>query len=377
MNAPPDIVVAGSLTRLPLPAQWFLLFALSAGFAALLEIAGVPAALLLGPMIAGIAFGANGGAVRVPRLPYLAAQTIIGCLVARAITYDIVRAFFKDWPLFLGVVLTVIAAGGALGWLMSRSRALPGTTAVWGSSPGAATAMMLMAEAYGADAQLVAFMQYLRVVFVAIAASAIARLWVDSSGAAAPAIVWFPPIDWLPFLETLGVAGLGGLAGRALRIPAGVLLTPIVAGAALHICGLVQIELPPWLLAASYALLGWNIGLGFNRRILRHASRALPQIVASIVALIAFCCGVAFVLVKTLGVDPLTAYLATSPGGMDSIAIIAASSKVNVSFVMALQTARLLIVMLVGPRLARLIADWTQTAAVETEKAPELDPSAR
>ena len=40
---------------------------------------------------------------------------------------------------------------------------LPGTTAVWGSSPGAATAMVLMAEAFGADARLVAFMQYLRV----------------------------------------------------------------------------------------------------------------------------------------------------------------------------------------------------------------------
>ena len=54
---------------------------------------------------------------------------------------ELVRAFVEEWPLFLGVVLTVVAASGALGWLMSRSRALPGTTAVWGSSPGAATAM--------------------------------------------------------------------------------------------------------------------------------------------------------------------------------------------------------------------------------------------
>ena len=31
------------------------------------------------------------------------------------------------------------------------------------------------------------------------------------------------------------------------------------------------------------------------------------------------------------GIDPLTAYLATSPGGMDSIPIIAASSNVDLS----------------------------------------------
>jgi uncharacterized membrane protein AbrB (regulator of aidB expression) len=36
------------------------------------------------------------------------------------------------------------------------------------------------------------------------------------------------------------------------------------------------------------------------------------------------CGGLAFFLVKTVGIDPLTAYLATSPGSMDSAAIIAA-----------------------------------------------------
>ena len=287
------------------------------------------------------------------------------------ISPQIVHAFLVRWPLFFGVVLVIIAASSALGWLMSRWRVLPGTTAVWGSSPGAATAMMLMAEAYGADAQLVAFMQYLRVVFVAIAASAIARLWINVSGAPAPAIVWFSPIDWLPFLETLGVAGLGILLGQALRIPAGALILPMAAGAALHISGLVQIELPPWLLAISYALIGWNIGLGFTRRILRHASRALPQIVLSILALIAFCCGLAFVLVQALGVDPLTAYLATSPGGMDSIAIIAASSKVDISFVMALQTARFVVILLIGPRLARFIADRTTAKMGQSQESAE------
>jgi uncharacterized membrane protein AbrB (regulator of aidB expression) len=54
------------------------------------------------------------------------------------------------------------------------------------------------------------------------------------------------------------------------------------------------------------------------------------------------------------GIDPLTAYLATSPGGMDSVAIIGAASNVDLSFVMALQTLRLVIVLIVGPPLARI-----------------------
>ena len=56
------------------------------------------------------------------------------------------------------------------------------------------------------------------------------------------------------------------------------------------------------------------------------------------------CGGVAALMVVARGVDPLTAYLATSPGGSDSIAIIAASTNVDVSFVMAMQTFRMIAV---------------------------------
>ena len=55
----------------------------------------------------------------------LAAQTIVGCLVARAITGDIVVAFLKDWPLLVGVVLIIIATSGLLGWTMARFKVLP------------------------------------------------------------------------------------------------------------------------------------------------------------------------------------------------------------------------------------------------------------
>jgi len=60
--------------------------------------------------------------------------------------------------------------------------------------------------------------------------------------------------------------------------------------------------------------------------------------------------------VRIVGVDPLTAYLATSPGGVDSAAIIAASTKVDMPFVMAMQTVRFLLILAVGPPLSRFVA---------------------
>ena len=76
----------------------------------------------------------------------------------------------------------------------------------------------------------------------------------------------------------------------------------------------------------------------------------------------AFCGLLAWLLVRESGIDPLTAYLATSPGGADSVAIIAASSKVDVPFVMAQQTVRFIFVLLIGPPLSRWIGGKLEAA---------------
>ncbi|MGP0057974.1 MAG: AbrB family transcriptional regulator [Beijerinckiaceae bacterium] len=352
----------GPLAAQKLHVQWTVLIILSVLFVLLLQILHLPAALLLGPMAAAILVTAAQGALRVPHWPFIAAQSIVGCMIARVITPSTLGAMGHDWPLFLATTSGVVAAGAWLGWLLARRRVLPGTTAVWGSFPGAATAMVLMAEAYGADIRLVAFMQYLRVVFVALAATVVAGIWTTASGGQTANVLWFPPIHWLSFIETLALAGFGVVVSYRLRISAGPLLLPLVIGAALQAANVMTIELPPWLLAICYMLIGWSIGLRFTRPILAHAARALPRVVASILVLIAIGGVLATLLVTLAGIEPLTAYLATSPGGADSVAIIAASAKVDVPFVMAMQIGRFLIVLFVGPPLARLVASWTGVA---------------
>jgi uncharacterized protein len=337
--------------------QWTKLIVLSAAFAAFLLWLHAPAALMLGPLIAAMTLAARGVRVRFPVSAFVLAQGLIGCLIAKMVPLTIMGDILGHWALFGAGVLFVIAASSLLGWLMTRLRLLPGTTALWGTSPGAASVMTIMAESYGADIRLVAVMQYLRVVLVAAIAAVVARLFGISTSQATQPLVWFPAIAWLPFVETLGLAVVGPLVARALRIPAGAFLVPMIAGIVLTHFGLMAIELPTWLLAASYALVGWNVGLRFTRDLLLHALRALPLIIACTLLLIALCGLVAAMLVWGAGVDPLTAYLATSPGGSDSIAIIAASTNVDVSFVMAMQTVRMIAVLFLAPILTKFLAE--------------------
>ena len=183
---------------------------------------------------------------------------------------------------------------------------------------------------------------------------------VGVAGQGAFGVKHIEAIKNIPGIELITLAG-GSLAAteevaKKFKIPAGAVLVPLVVGSFLNFTGQLKIELPQWFLAVSYALVGWNTGLRFTREILGHAARTLPQIILSVILIMAFCGGLALLLVRTVGIDPLTAYLATSPGGVDSAAIIAASTKVDMPFVMSMQVARLMIILMIGPSLARWVA---------------------
>jgi len=348
--------------------HWGVLIVLSAAFGFALYETGLPAAFLIGPMIAAIILGVANARLAVPRWGFAAAQAIIGCLVARALTASILVTLAKGWAPMLLVVASTIAAGAAVGWVLTRFRVLPGTTAAWGSTPGAASVMVAMAAEYGADVRLVGFMQYLRIVIVVLTASLVAHLLLGP--AAAPVTEVVPSsvfavngslaVSPIALLETLALAAIAAAIARWTKLPGGGVLIPMGLAVVAQSTGLVTITLPPWLLAVTYAGLGWYIGLGFNRDVLVYALHAIPKLLLATALLIGLCALSAWMLTWLLGIDPLTAYLATSPGGLDSVAIIAISGHANIPFVLAVQTMRVFAVILTGPQIAKLIVRFSK-----------------
>lgn len=334
---------------------WLGLTAASIALALLLESIGLPAAWLLAPMALAIAGAVYAGLeLRVPGWASAAAQALIGCLTAHAITPEIFATLLRDWPLFLATTTATIVVSALLGYLLARWRVVPGTVAIWGSTPGGATAMVIMAQAWGADARLVAVMVYLRVVMVAGLASCVALLFARH---AAPLTHASPlAVDPAALALTLAVAGSGMAVGRLLKLPAGALLSAMVIGAALNLGGIASVSPPRLLLLPAYLAIGWRIGLGFTRETLEVSARALPRLALAAAMLLAFGGAMAALLVAFAGIDPLTAYLATSPGGLDAVAVIASTSAADVPFVMALQVVRFAMVMLAGPALATYLA---------------------
>lgn len=96
-------------------ANWGLLIGISAIVAAVLTWLGVPAALLLGSMVAGMAVAFRGASVRIPLPAFAVSQGLLGCMIATSLSSLFSRPLVGNWPLIAVGVLAVIGASGVLG----------------------------------------------------------------------------------------------------------------------------------------------------------------------------------------------------------------------------------------------------------------------
>lgn len=338
--------------------KWAVLLVFSSVITTVLIYFDIPAALLLGPMISAVVISITGITLHIPYKLFFCAQCILGCLIGHRLSLPVISELFSHaFVVFTVVVITLLFAF-TLGAFLIKYSPLPGSTAIWGCSPGAASMMVIMSMDHDADPRLVAFMQYYRVLFVSALAIFISHtlLVKNNPPDIHQTLDWFSVVFTSDTLITLMVAVIVGYIGRKYRLPGSNFFASLIAVAALQGATAINVELPQWLYALAYIIIGFNIGLRFTRETLKIVIKVLPIITLSVVMLIIFCIGLAWFLMNMLHIDFFTAYLATSPGGMDAIAIISANAPVDISFVMAIQILRLLLTLVLSPVIAKFIA---------------------
>ncbi|WP_418138557.1 AbrB family transcriptional regulator [Marinomonas sp. RS-M-Aa-14] len=113
---------------------WRLTVLLVASFVlvVIFELFRLPAALLLGPMITAIILATSGAGMKLPKPMFLMAQGVLGMMIANSLPLTVFAKIAQEWPLFLIGTVSTIVASSFLGWLLSRTGLLPGTTAIWG-----------------------------------------------------------------------------------------------------------------------------------------------------------------------------------------------------------------------------------------------------
>lgn len=326
---------------------WIALIGLSAGLVWALRQAEAPAAALLGPMIGAMIFALCGQSLRPSPLVRLASQTTIGCVIAGVLGASISPAMLGRLGPAMVVSSGTLCLALGLGVLLMRWRWFSGPTAVWGLAPGASAAMIALAEEKGGDPRIAALMQYFRILLVAFAAIGIAH-WVGPPSAGHIPAAGHVDLNPTALAITLAFGGLAAWLGQWSRVPAAALLISALAGGTLVGAG-VAFQVPPIVVVAAYAVVGWTVGAGFNRANLSGAARALPKIAIAVAILIIACAGAGLLSSRAFGLDPLTAYLASSPGGVDTMLIISTATAVDLPFILACQVIRFILVVALAP----------------------------
>ncbi len=133
---------------------------------------------------------------------------------------------------------------------------------------------------------------------------------------------------------------------------------PALLEFALGMGGISPGRLPAPIFAIAYFLMGLQVGGRFEYETLKTMKGLFAPVVSTTFLLLIVSLFIAIWLIGELKLTPLSAYLAATPGGLDSIAAMVGEIGGDTSVILVIQTARLLSVLLLGPWLVRACVRW-------------------
>jgi membrane AbrB-like protein len=335
--------------------RWSALGAATVAAGWVLDRVGVPSPYLFAALLLGLAVALRWPAsIEPPERAILVAQAITGVVLGAYLKSSSLEALADAWLPVMLVSAGTLALCLLAGAVLRRTTSLDGPTAALGMVAGGASGIVAMTQELGGDDRLVAFMQYARVLIVVLITPVLAALFfhAHSDPGNVPDIPFVGDAkDWA---LTLACAPVGALLARAINLPAGTLLGPMAVAGALTLAEpFGRFAVPGLVQEAAFILIGWQVGLRFTIETVREVGRLLGPVLLAILALLVTCFGLAVALYAMTDVDLLDAYLATTPGGLYAVLAVAFGAGADTTFILAVQSLRLLVMVLLAPLVVR------------------------
>ena len=339
-----------------------LLLLLSAlGLGLLFHLLHLPGAFLFAPLAASAIFAVRGWcAIQLPQPAYIAAQAVIGTALGAGFSPKTLAVIPQHAGIFTFAVVFILATSLLNGWLLSRFTPLDAATSFLGTMPGGAGAMAAMSDSLHADTRLVTAIQYVRLLVILGSLACVApilKAYAPHSGVAGPAFALYSS-EFVPWKlgVLLALVVIGWLAGTYTKIPAGAFLVPTLLYFLFSLAGVHLGGLPWEALALAYAIMGLQIGGRFHPETIALIRRVLLPVIGTTLLLLVASIVLAALVAQFMHLDFTSAYLAATPGGLDSVAAVATDLRVDTTIVVSMHLVRLLCVLLFGPWLVKLCA---------------------
>lgn len=301
-----------------------------------------PIPWMIGPMIAVASLNLLGVTMHSPPYARQLGQVILGSAVSLYFTPPVVAALAGNLPAVLAATVAVFVVGIVGALTLSKASGVDWQSTFFASIPGGAMAMAVLAQRYGAQMSPVAVAHSLRVSLVVI----IVPFALTYSGIPLEAAAYKPALPLVPAILALWllISGILGELSERWHFHNGCLLVPIFFGAALTMAGVELSAVPPALTDFAQLMFGLVLGARYERAFFARHKLFIPfALLNSLFILVASAIG-GVILAWLFGLPIATMIIATSPGGLAEMTILAQALHISVPLVVAFHLFRVVVV---------------------------------
>jgi len=324
---------------------------------ALLAWLETPIPWMIGPMVAVATLNLLG--IRAFALPYgrQMGQVILGSAIGIYFTPPVLVALGANALPILLTTFSAFAIGGVGALVMSRVSGVDGKSAFFASIPGGSMAMANLAEKYGATMPPVAVAHSLRVSILVI----VIPFGLTYGGIHIEPSSFRPEfsLDYSILIPWLAASLVLVELSERLRFHNGCLLTPLFVGAILALNGVTLSEVPSWLTDFAQLMFGLILGERYERAFFAKHKLFIPFALVNATFIIVASAAVALGISWAFGIPLATMIIATAPGGMAEMAIVAQALQMAIPTVMAFHLFRIIIVNM-GTQYIYIAAMWAR-----------------
>lgn len=323
---------------------------------------GMPMPFMIGALLitAGLIVSRPQAVDAAPKFPRIVRQSftaIIGVMIGQSFSPDLFGHLDSLWLSMLMIVPFVLVAHG-IGYAVYRYLGnYDRNTAIFASVPGGLIEAITFAEQTGARVGIVTVQHFARVVLVITIVPLLFFFWTgEVVGSASGVDLAEQGYSYLDVLITLVVAGVGVVLGKRLRLPAAILIGPLVLSAAIQLTGLMPAHAPNWLLNTAQLVIGVGLGSEFQGISRNQLVKSLGLGLVAMVAYLGIALGFAAAL------EPLTAlgfsalFLSFAPGGVTEMSLVALSLGIGPIVVAAHHVFRISVTVVVMAVISKRVA---------------------
>ncbi len=316
----------------------------------------IPLPWMLGPMIVCTIASVFGAPVKGPLPLRPLMVTVLGVMLGSGFTPEMLdRA--GQWAISLSLLAVYVAVGCACCYpFFRRIAGYDRPTAYFAAMPGGLNEMMIVGKEMGGDDRRIVLTNASRILLTVLTIPVLFRLTseIDMTDRSRFG-VGLGDVALQDYI-LLGLCTLGLPIAKKLKIPAPMLVGPMIASATLHLSGVTSAQPPMLIVNTAQWVMGTIIGCRFAGTARAEVLRVILMSVGSTAILLAVTGAFALIIYAVGDIPIESAVLAYAPGGLAEMSLVALALGVDVAFVATHHVVRIIYVVIAAPLAYRKFA---------------------